>query len=903
MKFAAAGFAASTRAVLYGSAAVLSLTVPGVAFAQDAEAQPAVDQPADDAGEGNDIVVTATKREQTLQEVPVAVTVTTAEAIERAQIRDLKDLSTVVPSLSINQLQSPANTNFYIRGFGNGANNAGIEPSVGVFVDGVYRSRTAAQIGDLPDVQRIEVLRGPQSTLFGKNASAGVISIVTQKPQFTFGGNVEASYGNYNAITFKGVVTGPVSQDLAVSLAGGYNKRDGYVSDLGTGHKTSDRNRWFVRGQALYEPSNDLKIRLTADYGRIDEICCAVSNIRSSAATAVLKGLGGNVNDPTNPYGGVTYNNIDSTNDIKNYGVSGQIDYEMGPLTLTSITAWRKLEALSNQDSDFTSADLIGHNSQDLGIKTFTQELRLATNLDGPVNFLLGAFYFNEKVRQSNELVWGTAARPYANTLVGAASGGALSIPLLEGTFGALEGSPAKYVGQFFKVGTGLNERYRLDDEAFSIFGQIDFEVTDGLTLTGGVNYTKDRKTYSTNVISNDAFAGVDFNKATYAPLRNQLLFQGGLAQQVGTLLGLGRSATAAEIGAFAGNNPAAYGAVSAGVAAFAAANQNNPLANPLNGLKALQLLPPFLNVPNSVEPGKTSDDKFTWTARLAYDVTDTVNVYLTYATGFKASSVNLTRDSRPLASDAAALTSAGLTVSNQSYGSRFAGPENSTVYEAGIKGNWGLASVNFAVFKQIIRGFQSNIFTGTGFFLANAGKQSSFGIEFEGMVKPAKGLTLSLGMTYLDPKYDEFKLSAFGDLSGTKPAGVAPISASFGLDYDHELGNGDHILLHGDYHYESKFQQVEGLPGLVVRNTSTGAVISTAAALAAAREFASEVNSVNASITYAMQNGLEVSIWGRNLLNDRYLNSVFDSPAQSGSLSGYPNQPLTWGGSIRFRW
>src|SRR5688572_15552702 len=189
----------------------LGAGVAGLSFTDEVCAQevgpPAGDtiaQPGADEGtaedEGNTIIVTATKREQTLQEIPLAVSVVTAETIERAQIRDLKDLSTVVPSLRVNQQASATNTNFIIRGFGNGANNPGIEPSVGVFVDGVYRSRSAAQIGDLPDIQRIEVLRGPQSTLFGKNASAGVISIVTQKPQFEFGGSAEVTYGNYDAI-------------------------------------------------------------------------------------------------------------------------------------------------------------------------------------------------------------------------------------------------------------------------------------------------------------------------------------------------------------------------------------------------------------------------------------------------------------------------------------------------------------------------------------------------------------------------------------------------------------------------------------------------------------------------------------------------------------------------------
>ena len=133
------------------------------------------------------VTITATKREQTLQDVPVAVSVVDSSVIEQAEIVDLNDLQSIVPSLRIGQYQSSANTNFIIRGFGNGDNNAGIEPSVGVFIDGVYRSRSAAQISDLPNIERVEVLRGPQSTLFGKNASAGVISIVTQKPQYRTG--------------------------------------------------------------------------------------------------------------------------------------------------------------------------------------------------------------------------------------------------------------------------------------------------------------------------------------------------------------------------------------------------------------------------------------------------------------------------------------------------------------------------------------------------------------------------------------------------------------------------------------------------------------------------------------------------------------------------------------------
>ena len=227
--------ATAHRALLLAGAAAFA--IPSVAAAQDADVQAQTDSDADsipdaaDATTGNEIIVTATKREQTLQETPVAVSVTTAETIEQAQIRDITDLQSVVPSLRVSQLQSSFATSYSVRGFGTDGNNLGLEPSVAVFVDGVYRSRAISQISDLPNLQRVEVLRGPQSTLFGKNASAGVISIVSSEPSFQFGGNVEASYGNFDAFVGKAYVTGPISETIAASFAGGYNRRDGYVTN------------------------------------------------------------------------------------------------------------------------------------------------------------------------------------------------------------------------------------------------------------------------------------------------------------------------------------------------------------------------------------------------------------------------------------------------------------------------------------------------------------------------------------------------------------------------------------------------------------------------------------------------------------------------------------------------
>ena len=207
---------------------------------------------AQESAELQEIIVTATKREQTLQDVPVAVSVTPVETINKASIKDITDLASIIPSLRVSTLQTSTQTNFVIRGFGNGANNPGIEPSVGVFIDGVYRSRSAGAIGDFVDVSRVEVLRGPQSTLFGQNASAGVISIITQKPSFEWGGYAEATVGNYNTQILKSKITGPLSDNVAFSLSAVRNERDGYYKELKSGADINDRDRSDVRGQLLW---------------------------------------------------------------------------------------------------------------------------------------------------------------------------------------------------------------------------------------------------------------------------------------------------------------------------------------------------------------------------------------------------------------------------------------------------------------------------------------------------------------------------------------------------------------------------------------------------------------------------------------------------------------------------
>ncbi len=241
------------------------------------------------------------------------------------------------------------------------------------------------------------------------------------------------------------------------------------------------------------------------------------------------------------------------------------------------------------------------------------------------------------------------------------------------------------------------------------------------------------------------------------------------------------------------------------------------------------------------------------------------------------------------------------MAVNNLTAGSRFAGPENATVIEGGIKANLGWVSANLAVFDEAIKGFQSNIFNGVGFELLNAGKESTFGVEFESVIKPVPNLVLNVGVTYLDPKYDSFKASSVGNLTGTKPAGIPAWTVLLGAEYDYPVGNGM-IVPRVSYLFQSDTQLVEGLSAFLVRNPD-GSIANSSAATAAAKPFRRELNDLTASLGWEMNNGLSIEVWGRNLLDDRNIETIFDSVAQPKGISGYPNDPRTYGVTARFKW
>ena len=846
------------RSILCGATILGSALFPAAAMAQDAAADAApVEETAVEEESADDvIIVTATKRAQTLQETPISVSVTSGETLEQAQIRDILDLQTVAPSLRVSQLQNSSSSTFIIRGFGNGDNNFGIEPSVGVFIDGVFRSRSASALNDLANVERIEVLNGPQSTLFGKNASAGVISVITRKPQFDFGGSVEAGYGNFNDFRLKGDITGPITDTIAFSLDGSYQKRDGYGRIVNLDRDISDRNRWTARGQLLFELSDTLSIRAQADYSKIDEICCVVSTLVAGPTAPAIFGVGGALS--TDFFSFDTFLNKVPENEVDNYGGSIQADLELGALSLTSITAYRKLENFVDQDVDFTSADIVSE-IRDQRVKTFTQELRLASDFDGPFNFLLGGFFFDEKVTQESQLDIGAAARPFFSLLAGN--------PLV---FNGVEAALGLPQNSIFSPGALTRESYSLDNQSWSIFGTVDFEPLDGLVFTAGFNYTDDQKDF--------ALSGTAFDE-----LANINLVDAFIVGATG-----GTVTTPAQFAALPAANQAALRAAAL-----------SPTTNPLLGLSPFQFQPPFLNIPNAVEDGRTDDTDLSYTLRVAYQFNSNINAYFSYATGFKASSVNLSRDSRPSAVDfvpgpgrsailstSSPIRDAGLGVPNLFTGSRFAGPEDAEVWEVGFKGQWDGLSVNLALFDQTLKGFQSFLFTGTGFQLNNAGEQSVQGFELDTRINPVDGLVLTFAMTYLDPIFDSFTDSPTGDLTGLRPGGIPEFNIATSATYTHEFGSsGNRLISRIDYSHESNtLINTRGLPTSGPNN------------------FKREVNLVNGSLTLALSNGIELGVYGRNLFDDKHILTVFDGVAQAGTVSGYPSAPRTYGGVVRFK-
>ena len=455
------------------SVALVALPLAPIrAHAQDKPAEAAADSGAANRNDDpNAIVVSARKTKETLQDTPLAVSVITGETLERTGFTQVSEVARFVPGVAIAPLNTARATGTKIRGISTFSFSDGFESSVSTVVDGVVLGREAQGFSDFLDVKSIEVIKGPQGTLFGKNASAGVISIQTNDPAFAFGGNGDVSYGSFNELKLRGTVTGPLVDDkLAFRLTGTYNRRDGVLKNAIPGQPdVNNRDSYVLRGKLLFQPTPELKIKLTGDIEHGSARCClptfrvagppsaAILFATNSGALQLQSALSalGIVASPSNRMVAVRGDRIGER--TSSGGVALNIDYDIGTTSLSSITAWRKFNIDEFNEADGVSNSSVNdRNGTAVQTEQFSQELRVNGKVGKVLDYVAGLYFFHQNLDAQ----------------------GRVDINL---------GLPFP---PFFNVRTFANRS--VTTESYATFGELTFNVTDKASLIFGGRYTHD---------------------------------------------------------------------------------------------------------------------------------------------------------------------------------------------------------------------------------------------------------------------------------------------------------------------------------------------------------------------------------------------------------------------------
>ncbi len=439
-----------------------------------------------------EIIVTATKREESIQDVPIAVTAISGTDLKARGIEDVYDLQQVVPSLVVNDSNSTTGGGtMRIRGVGTTGNNVGLEAAVGTFIDGIYRSRSGQALNDLIDVERIEVLRGPQGTLFGKNTSAGAVNVVSKKPEFEFGGNAAIGAGNYDSRRVEAAVNLPAIDDvLAFRLAGSYNERDGYYENIANNNTYNSRDRYAVKGQMLWTPSDAVQVRLIADYIDRDEDCCPASYRIVGPTGAVLRALGGN---PVISNTGKVGTNYTPFEEVEDKGAVLEVEFDLGFADLTSVTGYRDFDVSRGQDVDFSNVDIYRLGNTEETFENLSQEFRLAGTI-GDVDWLAGTYVYKEELSQAGGfLILASQGPAYFSALIPAAAG--QLVP-----------------------GNGLSGAFEQETTGWSVFTRNTWHASELLDITLGLRFSEESKDGS-SIINGGGTGGVIVNNWPCATL------------------------------------------------------------------------------------------------------------------------------------------------------------------------------------------------------------------------------------------------------------------------------------------------------------------------------------------------------------------------------------------------
>lgn len=752
-----------------------------------------------------DITVTARRRPENVEAVPLAVSVIGRDLLDRSYTVNTQQLSLLVPALNYSSA-NPRNTAFTIRGLGSSVvavsqANDGLEPGVGFYVDQVYHARPATAAFDFTDIDQIEVLRGPQGTLFGKNTTAGAISITTRLPSFTPEATEEFSVGSYNFVQAKASASGPLfGETVAFRISGLSTRRDGVISNTVTGQDHNGIGNQAVRGQVLIKPSKTLQLRLTADFTNFESNCCTQVYLRvgSSLRPATRQYPYLAANAPGGPYAPPSLNPYDRVTDIdaqlavntNEGGAAAIADWNVGPVTLTSVSAWRFWNWDAANDRDYTGLpiQLTQHipSRQD----QYSQELRIASNGDHPITYVAGLYYFDQKITGRPISIYGPAA---AYWLIGATTGAANTpVPsnLLDG------------------YGTDGSTRFKVD--SYAAFSEVNWHVTPRVMLTGGLRYTYETKSgdYSSFVFGGLTTTNTALNNAKLSVLR-----------------------------------PQTYSS-------------------------------------------RDSESNLSGRANIAWQATDGLYAYASYARGFKSGGINMSG----LALDAQNLPVLSTAVIR---------PELNTTYEAGIKArlfNRRLV-VNLAGYSTQVRDFQATIVDSSQTvalrgYLSNIPKVTVKGFEADAIAQVVRGLQLRGSVAYADGRYADYpagpcplevqtSATTACNLTGQRLSGLPRWSTTIGGDYALPVTTSGSVVLHADSTFKSGYY---GDPSL------------------SKFTFIEAYNVTNASFGYRSDKGWEVAVFARNLFQSNYIQNLTIQAGNSGLILGSPSDPRTVGVTFRAR-
>lgn len=442
-----------------------------------------------------ELVITSRRRTETAQSVPIPISIVGGAQIAETGAFNVNRLKELVPTVQLYS-SNPRNTTLNIRGLGStfGLTNDGIDPGVGFYVDGVYYARPAATTLDFIDVERIEVLRGPQGTLFGKNTTAGAFNVITKKPEFTPGADFEVSYGNIGYIQAKASVTGGIIKDkVAARLSFSGTQRDGTLYNVATQKKVNDLNNLGFRAQILYTPTEKINITFIADATRQrpDGYAQVVAGVAPTKRAAyrqfeqIIADLKYNL-PSRNPFDRLIDHNTPwrSGNDLG--GASINVDVKIGKGTLTSTTAWRYWHWDPSNDRDFTGLSVLQLSQATSKHQQWTQEVRYAGDLSSKLSGVVGVFIIGQDLKTDPEHIEESGAHQWRFS---------------QSTTSSKWATPGLFDG------FGIKTKSRLKTFGSAIFGQLDWAITSRLHVLPGIRYNYDKK-------------DVDYNRQTYGGLQ-----------------------------------------------------------------------------------------------------------------------------------------------------------------------------------------------------------------------------------------------------------------------------------------------------------------------------------------------------------------------------------------------